>query len=581
MQKNLYSNFLKDLDSNIIEKLILIPSRREVQVFYIDGSIEVVPILPSDQLVLKKARENNIPLSVDYLKSEQLSANIFSNIGLLLIVILGITIVITYLSRSLSSTLNFLNKSNLIVPQENIKTTFDDIAGISEIKDELGDIVSFLVDPKKLENLGGSAPRGILITGPPGTGKTLLAKAIAGEAKVPFFYIAGSEFVELFAGIGASRVKDIFIRAKDKGNCIIFIDEIDSIGRKRGNGSGINNEEREQTLNQLLTEMDGFDKNNGILVIAATNRPEILDEALTRPGRFDMNLYMSLPDRKARLKILNLHSLSYPISDDVRIKEWSFKTSGFSGAELKNLLNESAIICGRKQSKLVSTEHIQLAFEKIKNGINCTNITPRLKRMLALKQISKAIVAFLISYPEKIGNINILNSKKNNLFNLFTPYEDFSELGILTKSFLLSKLKILLAPRAAEIIINGRQETTTASADELAAANNLLRVMIEKYGFSSNGLIYVDRAKAISPINIYRRNKRSKYSQALSRSIDKEINTLAVSNLNIVIDILKKEKYALLEITERLLQDDVLSAKEFFKLLEEFNVRPLYKQKNN
>jgi len=286
------------------------------------------------------------------------------------------------------------SKAKVYVPDDESKVTYADVSGVDEAKDEIPEIVDFLKKPERYTDIGARIPKGVLLVGPPGTGKTLLSKAVAGEAEVPFFIISGSEFVELFVGVGASRVRDLFSKAKEKSPCIIFIDEIDSIGRQRGSGIGGGNDEREQSLNQLLTELDGFADNSGIIVLAATNRPDILDAALLRPGRFDRKIEVMLPDLNGRKKILSVHSLSKPLSSEVELGYWASRTVGFSGADLANLMNESAIHCARDESKLISDLHIENALDKITIGLRSSLITsPNMKKIIAYNEVGRAIVS--------------------------------------------------------------------------------------------------------------------------------------------------------------------------------------------
>ncbi len=329
-----YSQLLKDIENGEIISIILIPNRREVLIELKNGKKKVVPIFYNDQKILRISEEFKVPLTVRDLRSEQRLANLFTGFGLALIFLLSISLLIRRSSKFLNSIQGFSRRSPQVKQDEIPKITFDDVAGLNEESDELNEIITFLRNPQILNDLGAITPKGILLVGPPGTGKTLLARAIAGEANVPFFSISASEFVEMFVGVGASRVRELFKSAKEKSPCIVFIDEIDSIGRQRGAGIGGGNDEREQTLNQLLTEMDGFSPNSGVIVISATNRPDILDRALIRPGRFDRRIDINLPDRNARYKILSVHARTKPLSDSVKLKDWASKTPGFSGADL-------------------------------------------------------------------------------------------------------------------------------------------------------------------------------------------------------------------------------------------------------
>ena len=318
-------------------------------------------------------------------------------------------------------------------------------------------------------DLGAKTPKGVLLVGPPGTGKTLLARAIAGEADVPFFSISASEFVEMFVGVGAGRVRDLFKSAKSKSPCIVFIDEIDSIGRQRGAGIGGGNDEREQTLNQLLTEMDGFETNNGVIVIAATNRPDILDRALTRPGRFDRRIDISLPDRKARHKILSVHARTKPLCDSVNLMDWATKTPGFSGADLQNLLNEAAIYAARNNKSVISSIELDKALEKARFGLLSKPLSDSTKkRQIAYQIIGKTLVALLIPPQDKLEKISLFKSLGDiSGMTYFTPDEETIDSGLLTRNYIYNKIVISLGSRAAEMIVFGSKEVTQGSQKDL------------------------------------------------------------------------------------------------------------------
>ena len=342
-----YSELLRQIRRREVASLELIPARREVQVTYTDGRSARVPVLASDQTILRTAESVGTPLTVKDIRQEQAIAGLTGNLVLVLLVVAGLSFLLRRSAQMANRAMGFGRSQARLKPQEDLEVCFEDVAGISEAKQELQEVVTFLKQPEGFIKLGAKIPKGVLLVGPPGTGKTLLAKAIAGEAGVPFFSIAASEFVELFVGVGASRVRDLFCKAKEKSPCIIFIDEIDAVGRQRGAGIGGGNDEREQTLNQLLTEMDGFADNSGVILLAATNRSDVLDAALMRPGRFDRRIDISLPDRRGRLAILSVHARTRPLQEEVALEDWAKRTPGFSGAELANLLNEAAILRNR------------------------------------------------------------------------------------------------------------------------------------------------------------------------------------------------------------------------------------------
>jgi cell division protease FtsH len=367
-----------------------------------------------------------------------------------------------------------------------VKTTFKDVAGCEEAKEDVAELVSFLQDPTKFQKLGGKIPRGVLMVGPPGTGKTLLARAVAGEAKVPFFSISGSDFVEMFVGVGASRVRDMFEQAQKNAPCIVFIDEIDAVGRHRGAGLGGGHDEREQTLNQLLVEMDGFEGNDGIIIIAATNRPDVLDPALLRPGRFDRQVIVDLPDLNGREKILKVHLKKVPLSSDVDPKIIARGTPGFSGADLANLVNEAALFAARQGDKKVEQEHIDLARDKVMMGPERKSMimTDEQKRITAYHESGHAIVGRLMPEHDPVYKVTIIPRGRALGVTMFLPEEDKY---MQSKRYLLGRISALFGGRLAEEIINGEDSITTGASNDIEVATNIATNMVTKWGMSSLG----------------------------------------------------------------------------------------------
>ncbi len=367
-----------------------------------------------------------------------------------------------------------------------VKTTFKDVAGCDEAKEDVAELVSFLQDPTKFQKLGGKIPTGVLMVGPPGTGKTLLARAVAGEAKVPFFSISGSDFVEMFVGVGASRVRDMFEQAQKNAPCIVFIDEIDAVGRHRGAGLGGGHDEREQTLNQLLVEMDGFEGNEGIIIIAATNRPDVLDPALLRPGRFDRQVIVDLPDLNGREKILKVHLKKVPLSSDVDPKIIARGTPGFSGADLANLVNEAALFAARQGDKKVEQEHIDLARDKVMMGPERKSMimTDEQKRITAYHESGHAIVGKLMPEHDPVYKVTIIPRGRALGVTMFLPEEDKY---MQSKRYLLGRISALFGGRLAEEIINGEDSITTGASNDIEVATKIATNMVTKWGMSSLG----------------------------------------------------------------------------------------------
>ena len=413
--------------------------------------------------------------------------------------------------------------------QDQIKVTFVDVAGCDEAKEEVGEIVDFLRDPNKFQNLGGKIPKGILMVGPPGTGKTLLARAIAGEAKVPFFTISGSDFVEMFVGVGASRVRDMFEQAKKNAPCLIFIDEIDAVGRQRGAGLGGGHDEREQTLNQMLVEMDGFSGNDGVIVIAATNRPDVLDPALTRPGRFDRQVVVGLPDVKGREQILKVHMRKVPVAQDVDAMTLARGTPGYSGADLANLVNEAALFAARVNKRMVT----MLEFEKAKDKINMGPerrtmiMTDKQKESTAYHEAGHAIVGYLVPEHDPVHKVTIIPRGRALGVTFFLPEGD--QISISQKQ-LESKLSTLYAGRLAEDLIYGEENISTGASNDIKVATNIARNMVTQWGFSDKlgpilytedeGEVFLGRSMA----------KAKHMSDETAHAIDEEVRAIVNRN---------------------------------------------------
>ena len=413
--------------------------------------------------------------------------------------------------------------------QDQIKVTFADVAGCDEAKEEVGEVVDFLRDPNKFQNLGGKIPKGILMVGPPGTGKTLLAKAIAGEAKVPFFTISGSDFVEMFVGVGASRVRDMFEQAKKNAPCLIFIDEIDAVGRQRGAGLGGGHDEREQTLNQMLVEMDGFGGNDGVIVIAATNRPDVLDPALTRPGRFDRQVVVGLPDVRGREQILKVHMRKVPVADDVDAMTLARGTPGYSGADLANLVNEAALFAARMNKRTVG----MLEFEKAKDKINMGPerrtmiMTDKQKESTAYHEAGHAIVGYLVPEHDPVHKVTIIPRGRALGVTFFLPEGD--QISISQKQ-LESKLSTLYAGRLAEELIYGEENISTGASNDIKVATNIARNMVTQWGFSDKlgpilysedeGEVFLGRSMA----------KAKHMSDETAHVIDEEVRAIVTRN---------------------------------------------------
>ena len=572
--KSSYSDLLSEIESGNVQSIYFYPRKREIDVLYKNGKKEKIPILYNDQLILEKASDSNVDLTINNSRKESSTANSFASIALFFIFVFAIILILRSTSKLASRALGFGKNRAKFITIEDVDTRFDDVAGVPEAAEELKEILTFLKEPKKFTDLGAKVPKGILLIGSPGTGKTLLAKAIAGEAGVPFISIAASEFVELFVGVGASRVRDLFDKAKEKSPCIIFIDEIDSIGRQRGSGIGGGNDEREQTLNQLLTELDGFVDNSGIIVLAATNRPDILDSALLRPGRFDRKIEVLLPDLDGRKKILSVHSLSKPLSNNVDLSYWASRTVGFSGADLANLMNESAIHCAREQSKIINDEHIENALDKITLGLRTSIISSlNMRKIIAYNEVGRAIVSAVKNGIESVDKITILpRSGYVGGYTKINPDEDIVSSGLISKKILLSNIEIALAGRAAETIVFGKNEITQCSINDISYATKIVREMVTKYGFSIIGPISIDNKNNDIFIGDGLVRNKSLIADNTYTKIDNEIIKISKISLNNAINILSRNRLLLDKLVEILLNletiDNILFKKISFDLLK-------------
>ena len=457
------------------------------------------------------------------------------------------------------------SKARMANDDSKLKVRFTDVAGADEEKEELEEIVEFLKEPKKYVELGARIPKGVLLVGPPGTGKTLLAKAVAGEAGTPFFSISGSDFVEMFVGVGASRVRDLFEQAKKNAPCIIFIDEIDAVGRHRGAGLGGGHDEREQTLNQLLVEMDGFGVNEGVIILAATNRPDILDPALMRPGRFDRQVLVNYPDIKGREAILQVHSRNKPFSDDVDLKDIAKTTPGFTGADLENLLNEAALLAARKNLKSITMAEIKEANYKVMMGPEKKSrvISDKEKKLTAYHEAGHAIAVRVVSTTVKVDRVTIIPSGRAGGFTSYKPDEDRQ---YTTKAQLIEQIIVSLGGRAAEELMLG--EISTGASSDLKSANGIARNMITKYGMSDelSNLIFGDENDEVFLGKSYGHTRN--YSEEVSAKIDAEVKKIIDDAYAKAKDVLIENKQRLEDITAALLDKERLEADEFEEIFK-------------
>ena len=467
------------------------------------------------------------------------------------------------------------SKAKLLTGDQ-IKTTFGDVAGVDEAKEDVAELVEFLSDPSKFQRLGGRIPKGVLMVGPPGTGKTLLAKAIAGEAKVPFFSISGSDFVEMFVGVGASRVRDMFEQAKKQAPCIIFIDEIDAVGRHRGGGYGGGNDEREQTLNQLLVEMDGFEGNEGVIVIAATNRPDVLDKALLRPGRFDRQVYVSLPDIRGREQILKVHARKVPLDESVELAILARGTPGFSGADLANLVNEAALFSARANRRTVTMEEFENARDKIMMGAERRSMvmSEKEKTNTAYHEAGHAIIGRLVPEHDPVHKVTIIPRGRALGVTQYLPEEDRYSLN---RRQITSQLCSLFGGRIAEELVGGIDGVTTGASNDIERATQMARNMVTKWGLNEKmGPILYGEDESQAP-----GGGNTHYSEDTSREIDQEVRRILNDAYSNAKQLLEDNRDILEAMKDALMEYETIDADQVDDLMKRVKVRPPHQWDDN
>ena len=568
-----YDEFLKDLNGGKITELTITPKVR-TDTYKLTGKIDeykenesfILYIPKSEEFISKiteaKETENNFKLTI--INDPEASSWIMVIANVVPYIILG-GLVIWVFTKQLGSggkSMDF-GKSRAKLVEES-KATFKDVAGLSEEKEEVQELIDFLKNPKKFTSMGARIPKGVLLVGPPGTGKTLLARAVAGEAKVPFYYISGSDFVELFVGIGASRVRDMFRQAKMNAPCLIFIDEIDAVGRQRGTGLGGGHDEREQTLNQLLTEMDGFGANEGIIIIAATNRPDVLDPALLRPGRFDRQVTVSLPDKNAREEILRVHAKNKILAKDITLDFLARRTPGFSGADLENLLNEAALLAVRRGKKAITMSEIDEATDRVLMGPAkvTKKYTDKEKRLVAFHEAGHAVMGLKLDGANEVQKITIIPRGHAGGYTMMTPKEESFNY---TKKELLESICGLLGGRVAEEVTFN--EITTGAHDDFKKATKIARSMVTEYGMSSLGPMMLEEPDGNTFLGRdYTKNRN--ISDTVAHEIDEEMRSIINNCYNKTKKIITENKDLLSLIANTLLEEETITKEEIDYLVE-------------
>lgn len=572
-----YSEFLNLFEENKIEEFSLNLSSRELTYKLKDGKTQMKYSVPDSELFLndwndirERQEKNGTVADISYDMQHGGEGSWLISLLPTVLLMAGLIVCMVLVSRKMTSiggsdkTMNF-GKMKYRANDDKKKTKFTDVAGADEEKEELVEIVEFLKNPAKFNELGARIPKGVLLVGPPGTGKTLLAKAVAGEAGVPFFSISGSDFVEMFVGVGASRVRDLFDTAKKNAPAIVFIDEIDAVGRQRGAGLGGGHDEREQTLNQMLVEMDGFGENEGVIVMAATNRADILDKALLRPGRFDRQIVVNYPDVKGREEILKVHSRGKPLGPDVNLRDIAHTTAGFTGADLENLLNEAALLAARQGKKSITQENIEEATLKVVMGTEKKShvITDRDKWITSYHEAGHAIVSYNLPTQDPVQQISIIPRGLAAGFTMYIPENDDKHV---TRKKMIEDICSLLGGRAAEELT--QEDICTGASNDIQRATDNARDMITKYGFSEKigpialghdqGEVFLGRDFSSTP----------SYSEKISALIDEEIESIITTQYERAKDILKNNMAKLTAVANELFANEKIDGERFKQIME-------------
>ncbi|GAX36678.1 ATP-dependent zinc metalloprotease FtsH2 [Nodularia sp. NIES-3585] len=571
-----YGRFLEYLDANRVTSVDLYEGGRTAIVEANDQDIENrvqrwrVDLPINSPELITKLKEKNISFDAHPMRND---GAIWGLLGNLIFPILLITGLFFLFRRSSNmpggpgQAMNFGKSKARFQMEAKTGVKFDDVAGIEEAKEELQEVVTFLKQPEKFTAVGARIPKGVLLIGPPGTGKTLLAKAISGEAGVPFFSISGSEFVEMFVGVGASRVRDLFKKAKDNAPCIIFIDEIDAVGRQRGAGIGGGNDEREQTLNQLLTEMDGFEGNTGIIIIAATNRPDVLDSALLRPGRFDRQITVDAPDIKGRLEVLQVHSRNKKLDTSVSLEAIARRTPGFTGADLANLLNEAAILTARRRKEAITIREIDDAVDRVVAGMEGTPLVDsKSKRLIAYHEIGHALVGTLLKEHDPVQKVTLIPRGQAQGLTWFTPDE---EQGLISRSQLKARITGALGGRAAEEVVFGAAEVTTGAGGDLQQLSGMARQMVTRFGMSDLGPLSLESQQG--EVFLGRDwTTRSEYSESIAARIDAQVREIVEKCYDNAKQIMRDHRTVCDRLVDLLIEKETIDGEEFRQIVAEY-----------
>jgi len=570
-----YSKLIQEVESGKVETVKLSADRSRALVTAQDGK-PVLVNLPNDPQLISILAEKGVDISVLPQNDESFWFRALSSLFFPVLLLVGLFFLLRRAqSGPGSQAMNFGKSKARVQMEPQTQVTFGDVAGIDQAKLELNEVVDFLKNADRFTAIGAKIPKGVLLVGPPGTGKTLLARAVAGEAGVPFFSISGSEFVEMFVGVGASRVRDLFEQAKTNAPCIVFIDEIDAVGRQRGAGLGGGNDEREQTLNQLLTEMDGFEGNTGIIIIAATNRPDVLDAALLRPGRFDRQVVVDRPDYAGRLEILNVHSRGKTLAKDVDLEKIARRTPGFTGADLSNLLNEAAILAARRNLTEISMDEVNDAIDRVLAGPEKKDrvMSEKRKTLVAYHEAGHALVGALMPDYDPVQKISIIPRGRAGGLTWFTPSEDRMDSGLYSRSYLQNQMAVALGGRIAEEIIFGEEEVTTGASNDLQQVARVARQMVTRFGMSDRlGPVALGRQNGNMFLGREIASDRD-FSDSTAATIDEEVRKLVDEAYQRAKDVLVSNKHVLDKLAEMLIEKETVDAEELQEVLANNDVK--------
>jgi cell division protease FtsH len=575
-----YGRFLEYLDTGRVTSVDLYEGGRTAIVEAIDPELDNriqrlrVDLPYNAPELVSKLREANVSFDAHPMRNDGAIWGLLGNLIFPILLIGGLFFLFRRSSNipgGPGQALNFGKSRARFQMEAKTGIKFDDVAGIDEAKEELQEVVTFLKQPERFTAVGARIPKGVLLIGPPGTGKTLLAKAIAGEAGVPFFSISGSEFVEMFVGVGASRVRDLFKKAKDNAPCLIFIDEIDAVGRQRGAGIGGGNDEREQTLNQLLTEMDGFEGNTGIIIIAATNRPDVLDTALLRPGRFDRQVIVDAPDLKGRLEILKVHARNKKLDPSVSLEAIARRTPGFTGADLANLLNEAAILTARRRKDAITLLEIDDAVDRVVAGMEGTPLVDsKSKRLIAYHEVGHALIGTLLKDHDPVQKVTLVPRGQAQGLTWFTPNE---EQGLISRSQLKARIAGALGGRAAEDMIFGSAEVTTGAGNDLQQVTGMARQMVTKFGMSNLGPLSLESQQGEVFLGRDWMSK-SEYSEAIASRVDTQVRAIVEECYELAKRLIRENRTVTDRLVDLLIEKETIDGEEFRQIVAEYTDVP-------